>query len=714
MSISMKYISLSILTALSIHTPTAFGQKTETVSFLPEEYYEQDSEDSLADFYGDEEFVSIATGNKKRISKAPAVTSVITAKDIESMGARTLSQVLETVPGLHVSHSSQTMAPKFKIRGISTLFNPQTLVLVDGTPISSVVRGDRHVVWGEYPVKAIARVEVIRGPGSALYGADAFAGVINIITKGYDDIQQTDIGVGAGSHNSKQAWLNTKHQLNNLKLAFNAQFNQTDGQDSIIAWDAQSNLDALELAPPASLAPGTVQTGYTAYDFNLSMEYNEFSFKAFYQGRDDVGAGQGIAEAIDTHGKFSSDKLMLDASYLYDINEMLSSNLSLSHYRSSQEIESNVWLFPPGAIFGAFPEGMIGNPEWWEQTTIAKAHFSYEQNTNYKLDFGLGYKLEDLYKVKESKNFDANFQPLGELVDVSDTDEVFMPESDRDSYFVYVQGEFHLAPDWELTAGVRYDDYSDFGSTTNPRLALVWSSTHKLTTKLLYGQAFRAPAFAETTTVNNPVALGNPNLKPETIETLEVAFNYKMLEDLSWDLNIYKYKIDDLIDFVPDEEQPTNTAQNKGEVNGYGAELELNYHITNELNLLANYSYQKATYETADHDLGEAPNNLAYLRLNWQATEKLSVNTQVNYVGSQSRTAIDNRANVPSYVNTSLSIQYRNIFPGWHVRLLSTNLFDEEITEPSTAPTPGNPVVAIPNDLPQAGRSVYFDISKTF
>ena len=85
-----------------------------------------------------------------------------------------------------------------------------------------------------------------------------------------------------------------------------------------------------------------------------------------------------------------------------------------------------------------------------------------------------------------------------------------MPEGRRDSSYIYIQDIWQLSNDWELTAGVRSDHYSDFGSTTNPRFALVWANTYRLTTKLFYGEAFRAPSFAETKEVNNPVALGNP------------------------------------------------------------------------------------------------------------------------------------------------------------------------------------------------------------
>src|SRR3990172_3425491 len=140
-------------------------------------------EAALAEIYGGEEFVSIATGQRQLLSQAPSTASVITAADIESMGAADLDQVLETVPGLHVSNSPILYNPLYVIRGIYSAANPQVLVLINGIPITNLFHGDRNQIWGGMLVKHITRIEVVRGPGSALYGADAFADTINIITK---------------------------------------------------------------------------------------------------------------------------------------------------------------------------------------------------------------------------------------------------------------------------------------------------------------------------------------------------------------------------------------------------------------------------------------------------------------------------------------------------------------------------------------------------
>jgi outer membrane receptor protein involved in Fe transport len=126
-----------------------------------------------------------------------------------------------------------------------------------------------------------------------------------------------------------------------------------------------------------------------------------------------------------------------------------------------------------------------------------------------------------------------------------------LPEKQRTSYYLFAQDEWKLARNWLATTGVRYDHFSDFGNTTNPRLALVWATTDKITTKLLYGKAFRAPSFSELFATSNPLTLGNPNLKPETIDTYELALSHQLSSRLLYTANIYRYNIKDFITFVP-------------------------------------------------------------------------------------------------------------------------------------------------------------------
>ena len=177
-----------------------------------------DSDLELMSLYGGEEFISIATGVTQPIAKAPAVASVVTAEEIEKIGARDIDDVLETIPGLHVARDITGYNPIYTFRGIYAGFNPQVLMLINGIPITNLFNGDRNVVWGGMPVQSISRIEVIRGPGSALYGADAFAGVINIVTHEANGEEHFEAGARYGTFNTKDFWVSKGGSVGDLRF----------------------------------------------------------------------------------------------------------------------------------------------------------------------------------------------------------------------------------------------------------------------------------------------------------------------------------------------------------------------------------------------------------------------------------------------------------------------------------------------------------------
>lgn len=704
MLFARKVLNSIIVLALSSVTYNSFAYFNENTEF----------EESLADFYGDEEFISLATGSKKLIKKAPSVATVITADDIRNMGARNLSEVLDTVPGLHVSKSGQNMAPEFWFRGISTTFTPQTLFMVNGTSTKSVVRGDNHTVWGEYPIHAIERIEVIRGPGSALYGADAFSGVINIITKKIDQSRRNEFGAKVGSFDTVNTWFNGQFNIGSWQFAANFEYLGSDGYEGVLTADAQSAIDKFN-SQPISLAPGYLNVGFDALDIWLTAENELFSIDFGFQDRGDVETGQGATEILDSNGLFGSSKKIININLRErEVSVNTYFNAKVSHYTSNQKIEEDILLFPKGAFDGVFPEGLIGNPGWEEETTHIELSTRYTGIANTEISLGAGYERQNLYQVTESKNFYADFSPRPNGVeDVSDTDEVFMPEADRESYFIYLQALMQLAPDWELTAGGRFDDYTDIGSTINPRLALVWSTSLNLTTKLLYGRAFRAPSFAELLTLNNPVALGNPSLKPEIIDTIELAFNYQYSSELSVDFNIYKYEIEDLITFEQDGSNGTATAQNQGQRTGQGFEAGVNYQYSDILSFHSNLAYVKAEDDIVNSNVGEHPSFQGYFRSDWKLNEQFRLSSQINYIANRSRVPGDTRSELDNYILINLLSSYQLPDNGLTIEFNIVNLFNDDIREPSSANiTAGQ--INIPNDLPQAERSAYLSIRKSF
>jgi iron complex outermembrane receptor protein len=681
----------------------------------------------FAGLYGDEDYVSIATGTIQPIAKAPAVASVITASQIRAMGARDIDQVLESVPGLHVSRDVIGYNPQYLFRGISSDFNPQVLMLINGIPITNLFQGDRNVVWGGMPVEAISRIEVIRGPGSALYGADAFAGVINIVTKTAKEVESNSAGVRVGSFDTTDVWFTAAGEKGDLAYMGSVEFTKSDGSDARIDRDAQSLLDLIT-GTAVSNAPGSVNLSSENIELRLETSYKKLRLRAGGQIRKNIGDGAGAAQALNPENKFSSQRFNVDLTYTEEeLFEKTFVEFQASYFDTSQEVEGDFILYPAGStgpflnplgvpIFPPFPDGVIGNPEIFERHTRFGARLEHSGIDKHRISVGAGYYDGEIDKITESKNFGFNPEtmqiilPGDPLVDVSDTAFVFLTEDSRNNSYVFLQDVWLLANDWELTAGLRHDNYSDFGNTTNPRLALVWSTSYKLTTKLLYGEAFRAPSFAQTRAINNPLILGNINLEPEEIKSYELAFDYRPNYELTLMTNFFYYDWTDIIQFVPDANNSTRTAQNAGEQTGYGMEFEAVWEATDNFTLTGNLAVQNSTDETLDVPAAKSPEKQLYLRADWILPKDWRVNLRANWVMDRNRLSGDVRPDIDDYVLFDLSL--RNVINNaFEVALTVNNLFDEDAREPSPN---SDPMPFIPNDLPLSGRAVLGEIRYKF
>ncbi|HVK54730.1 MAG TPA: TonB-dependent receptor [Burkholderiales bacterium] len=666
-------------------------------------------EEELALSYGDKAFVSIATGSRQLVTRAPSVATVITDADIQSMGATDLDQVLETVPGLHVAISSGQYNPIYTIRGIYGEFNPQVLLLINGVPLKMVFNGNRSQVWAGMPVENIARIEVIRGPGSALYGADAFSGVINIITKTTREIQGLQGGVRLGSFDSNDAWIQYGGAVGAVNMAFFLRTGSTNGQQETVTADRQTGVDRV-FGTNVSAAPSHVNVQREAYDAQIDLSYKKLRWRAGYQGRRDVGTGTGIAQALDPRGHAEGQRFNTDIAYL---NAQPAKDWDVSvqgsyHYFSD---EHDLVLFPPGASFGAgrtFPNGVIGNPYKYEKQYRLNVSALYAGFQNHSVRIGAGAEHLNLYKVQESKNFESlsstNATPVPLSTGITDVTNIapFMTPHLRKVVYVYAQDEWSFAKDWYLTTGLRYDHYSDFGGTTNPRLAAVWEAAYNLTAKMLYGRAFRAPTFIDLYNINNPVLLGNSDVKPEIIDTVELALSWQASNKLQTGLNLFQYQMKDIIQPVTDP-TGTKTMRNTGKRSGAGFELEANWDLTKNVRIAGNYAYQRSIDRTNHADAGNAPRNHLYIRTDWRFKPEWSVHPQVNWIADRKREFGDTRPNVPDYSTVDLTLRTDQRTSPWNFAFSVRNLFNADAREPS--PAPG----LIANDFPLAGRSYFVE-----
>lgn len=672
----------------------------------------QAQEEDLALAYGDAATVSIATGSRQSLRRAPAVATVITAEQIKAMGARDLDEVLERVPGLHVSRGPGSYPPLYQVRGIAgSNYNPQTLMLQNGVPVTTLLVGNRGNGWGGFPVEGIARIEVMLSPGSALYGADALAGVINIVTKSATDLKADELGARVGSFGARELWLLQRARLGPVQAAWHLQWLEEDGPRPLIQADAQTFNDSV-FGSQASLAPGPANLYRETIDGDLDLSAAGWHARVNLKRRV-LGTGAGVSQSLDPSSRYYMTRWLAETGW--DSTEAgdwsMGWRLSLLHHE--QRLKQPLMIFPPGARFptGVFPDGMLGAPETWENQWRWTGHLQWSGWAGQRWRLGLGFEDLDLYRTRERKNF--GFAPNGlpipqaTVTDQSETAPFMRPQRRRVAY-AYLQDDWQLARDWSLTAGLRYDHFSDVGGTANPRLALVWDATQDLTLKLLHGRAFRAPGFSELYSITNPVARGNPDLEPERLRSTELAAVWQLQPDWQLRASLYRQVLSSIIRSTTNPVPGTGTTfHNTGEQRGQGGELSLIWQARRGLALEAHLSVQHSRDLATGGPVGYAPQRRFFLVLDWQPAADWRLGLQANRVEDRRRAVGDNRAPVADYTTADLSLRWTPASP-WSLALSVHNLGNADVREPSLAPG------RIVYDLPQAPRSAHLEARWSF
>lgn len=671
-------------------------------------------DEDLALLYGNEEMISIATGAKKPLHLAPSVASVVTADDLRELGIATLDEALERVPGLHVSRDSARLNAIYSMRGIHTVENPHVLLLINGIPVVNTVSGGRPPNY-RLPVANISRIEIIRGPGSAVYGADAFAGVINVITKEASEMRGGVAGLRAGSFNSQDGWVQYGADHSGWQSAFSLEFSKSDGDDSRI------------VSPDASGGSASLESRYDVYNLNLDLRHDHWSLWLNSWANRDAGLGAGAARIIDPVGWQDTSVNIMKLRYN---DEKLTSDWAVDTYLSYSRMKSDTYfvIYPPGSSKAicsdgginsgnlyvpgtcgsfnlvTFTDGLIGEPIGIVDEMIYEAAFTYDGFDKHTVRLAVGYKHDDA-KTSETKNYgpgviDGLVSPidLSYMQSVTGTSYIYMPNSERSVTYLSLQDGWSFAPDWELTGGVRYDDYSEFGDTVNPRLALVWAMDYNLTGKLLYGRAFRAPSFKELYFKNNSLLNGNAGLAPEKLDMVELAFDYRPTFDLTTFLNLFSYRVDDMIQFV------NTVAQNSKDQRGHGAELEVIWNVMERVVLEGGFAWQRSEDANSGAVIADAPARQLTLAARYKPFSSLVLSAKAKREMDRRRAATDSRSPVADYTVVDIAARHTIGFTPWEFAAGIKNLFDTDAREPSL----------LTNDLPLEGRSLHVEASYKF
>ncbi len=637
-------------------------------------------------FFEQEDLIVTATKQPQTLKQAPAIATVFTARDIRNMGARDIMDVLKRVPGIGISKNFYGL-DEIEARGIIGLRSEKVKLLIDGVSLNELSGG---ATWAldNLTLDNVKRIEVIRGPGSALYGTDAFLAVINVITKEGKDINGVTLLAGGGSFNTKRYNLQAGRVFNGLGAALSLDYLTTDGDKHRIDSDMFGN-------------SGDTDDFDRRFDAQLRLSYKEFALNTKYIRRN-KGVYLGAIPAVNNESEIILEKFFSELSYR---RSLLDGRLDLTAktFVRYLDFQARYELISEG-VLPPFPDGMMGMPSQKERDYGIELQFDYRVSDSNLLTIGASYEERKNFDIKRITNFNPlTGAPLGKMTDVSSWANYGLNE-DRDVKAVYLQDIWDITDDISLTLGVRHDHYSDFGNTTNPRVALVWEFEEHWDLKLMYATAFRAPSFGELYLVNNPSLLGNPDLNPEKMKTYEVSLGRTDRKGTSVRVSGFYNIFEDNIQATGG---PPLQFDNTAGARVWGIETELEKVLFNNgSKMYANYTYQNAEDRETHRELANVAKHKGNVGADITITENFDANLNVFWSGERPRAAGDPRDALAPYTLVDATLIAKNFYKGLELRLSGHNILDEKYEDPS--------VIAVPGDFPRDGASVMAEATYRF
>jgi len=655
----------------------------------------QAEETGLEDMFAiftEEEIVVSALKRPRTVLKSPAIMSVITAKQIKQMGFRTLIDVLKIVPGFYIS-MDETGEREVAVRGVLDDASQKIKVLIDGHSINDVWRGGAMWNFDDLPVENIRKIEIIRGPGSALYGQNAFLAVIDIITKDTEDIDGFQVTTSGGSFSTQNYNLLFGRELGGLKISGFLDYFDTQGFSKKIEQDV--------LFPAAaSRSPGQSQNRKEKTDLNLRLSYNNLEVKAKYmkkRRKDYIGVG----DALNEESILRDTYMFTEFTYKLSLSEKL--NMTPKVYYDQYNYDPFFEQRPDGHL-GVYPEGIKGQLRFKQRTIGFENQVNYKLFEGNELTFGLQYEWIHQHDIKYGKNShpitNANLTTVTDFTH----DLPFTRKATRHIYAFYLQDEWNITKDIDLTIGVRHDRFTRFEGTTNPRVGLIWRFIEDAHLKLLLATAFKAPSFQEMFLTNNSVKIGNPSLDPEKINTFEIGLGYHFTEHMRASINYFYNRIRDKI--ILDTATPKQF-QNGGGSRIHGIEAEWKADFGNDNYVFANYTFQDAEDTRDRNRLPDVPVYNGNIGINAGFCKYTNANLTTHLSGPRPREDGDTRRDIPAQALVNMTLIGKNFIDNFEVRGSVFNLFDKSYYDPA-------PQNTVPTDYPQQGRSFTIELRYQF
>lgn len=503
--------------------------------------------------------ISVASKKDETIREAPSVISLITKEDIQRYGATNLPDIFNRIPSLQMY---ATIFPNnaMSIRGQSNQHYPnRILFLINGRPFRESWGGGFNMpLLLEFPISAIQQIETIRGPGSVLYGSNAFSGVINIITKSEkDNDDTTEISATYGSFGRKDIEGYTSHSGEDWSISTGIKRSQSDGWNFKLTDEAgtSSNYDLEE----------------NGHGIFINAHYDDLTLNLF-QGRSQEKYMS--SSFLFSAGPLNINRTFADIGYAFNLGDISDIKLNITHNNFEAD-KGNKNVSPSDNTSG---------------DTIFEVSSQSTLTDDLDLLFGLSYEMQD-----------------GEILDI---------DYQTQWYGSYAQLDFEPT-DWlKLTGGLQLNKPNNVKKDISPRLAAITHLDKNWTAKLLYGQAFRSAYALETSLNLPPLLVGNSTLKPEKIATYEAQLMY-MSAKHNASITAYRSRITDIIGRTP---IPGGLKfDNLGEETYEGLEFEGKTKLNQHWILEGSALLQRNENSVGRDNVNFTPNIMAKLGLSYQS-----------------------------------------------------------------------------------------------
>ncbi|WP_235576272.1 TonB-dependent siderophore receptor [Pseudoalteromonas sp. P1-26] len=508
--------------------------------------------------------VDIASKTSETLSSVPSTMSVFSRKQIQALGVDNAYEVMNFVPGMQSTRGDWVGAvPKDHARGVY-LDSGNVLVMINGERVNESSFGKASVYMPYIPIEVIEKIEFIRGPGSALYGSNAFLGVMNIVTSKERNALQLVVG-------------------NNGRYGATGQFNTSFSDDSALFASFSYDQKGGESYPQGVKDPLEaiyLEAGVDYKKLQLRARYNETSLDEFLNLAGYSTQNQHTSDNTFVGIKYNwinNDKLKLDSSYSYTKHNISSAGLI--------------------AAFDDIPDFLLG-PAW--QTTDSKfeTELSYQFENQWQLAAGIEYAEAKQVEAGVRTNYyddesmlviiDPAYYQQG-IVTVMDFPEFASLKYTFETYSAYGQLKIPYSDSLTLFVGARYDDVKDIDSKLSPRLAGVYVINPEHTVKVQYGESFRTPVTNELFS-NDDVTVGNSSLRSESVKTTELVWHYQTSE-LQANAVLFYNELNDFINIEPTQSNDALfTFTNSFNTQNSGIELDGTWQSSKEFSVTGTYT----------------------------------------------------------------------------------------------------------------------------